>query len=101
MIRVLVQLRDEQWADARELARLEGLSFAAFVRHAIDARLAQSESARFTVSQRALAAVDNLEPFDHDRDGDGDGQGSSVGESGADDNRASHGRSVPRYWLDE
>jgi hypothetical protein len=100
MIRALVQLTDEQWTDARELARLEGLSFAAFVRHAIDARLARSESARFTVKQQALAAVDSFEPYDRDRAGDGEGPGSGVGESGADD-PASRGRSVPRYWLEQ
>ena len=40
VIRTIVQLDDDQWVAAREQARLEGLSLAAFVRRAVDARLA-------------------------------------------------------------
>ena len=98
MIRTIVQLTDEQWVDAREHARLEGLSFAAFVRHAIDARLALAESARFTVRQRALAAIDGPDGGGPYRGGDWEGRGKTDGGIPEDD--PAGGRTVPRYWLD-
>jgi hypothetical protein len=102
MIRTIVQLTDEQWVDAREQARLEGLSLAAFVRHAIDTRLARAESARSAVKRRALAAIDGLELHDRGQAGDSDGRGNGQddqGRSNADD--PGEGRAVPRYWLEQ
>jgi hypothetical protein len=98
VIRAVVQLNDEQWVAAREQARLEGLSLAAFVRRAVDARLASSESARDAIVRRALAAIDRLSevgpPPAADKQADrhgGDGQA----------DRHGGGAGVPRYWLDE
>ncbi len=102
MIRTIVQLTDDQWIDARELARLEGLSLAAFVRLAVDARLERARSARLSVRQRALAAVDGVRVGDGGCDGDQDPRrdvGGEGGESGAD--RSAGGRAVPRYWLEQ
>lgn len=102
MIRTIVQLTDDQWVDARELARLEGLSLAAFVRLAVEARLARARSARLSVRQRALAALDGVQVGGRGRDGDQDPRqdaGGAGGESGANDSAG--GREVPRYWLEQ
>ena len=84
----MVQFDDEQWVAARDQARLEGLSLAAFVRRAVDDRLARAESARGAIVRRALAAIDRLAelgplPGAHGEDG---GRGADPG--------------TPRYWLD-
>jgi hypothetical protein len=99
VIRTIVQLTDEQWVDARECARLDGLSFAAFVRLAIDARLERAESARLAVRQRALAAVDSVEASGRGRGGNGDRRQDGDGESRADE--PAEGRAGPRYWLEQ
>ncbi|HUK76316.1 MAG TPA: hypothetical protein VL117_01810 [Thermoleophilia bacterium] len=100
MIRVIVQLNDEQWVAAREQARSEGLSLAAFVRHAVDARLARAESARDAVVRRALAAIDGLSDA-----APPPGCSDQADRCGADEQPDRCGPDgqggVPRYWLDE
>jgi hypothetical protein len=100
VIRVIVQLDDDQWVAAREQARFEGLSLAAFVRRAVDARLARAESARDAVVRRALAAIDGLSET-----GPPPGVGEQADRCGVGeqaDRFSGDGQgSVPRYWLDE
>ena len=89
MIRAIVQLDDDQWVAAREQARLEGLSLAAFVRRAVDAWLVRTESVRDAIVRRALAAIDRLSAV-----------GPPPGADGQAD-RPGVGSGTPRYWLDE
>ena len=61
----MMQLDDDQWGAAREQARLEGLSLAAFVRKAIDERLARAEQPRSIAKRRALDAIDRVSDTGH------------------------------------
>jgi len=64
------------------------MSLAAFVRRAVDERLARAESARGSIVRRALAAIDGLSDVGPTPRADG-----KDGGRGADPG-------MPRYWLD-
>jgi hypothetical protein len=86
MIRITVQLPEGQLEAARAQARLQGLSLACFVRHAIDVQIVRSESQVRLVRRRALTAVDKVE---------------AVPPPGAAPSGGGQpGAGVPRYWLD-
>ena len=85
----MVQFDDDQWVAARDRARLEGLSLAAFVRRAVDERLAHAESARGAIVRRALAAIDGRSDVGPAPRADGE------------DVCPGAGPGVPRYWLDD
>lgn len=100
MIRITVQLYEEQFDAARAQARLEGLSLAGYVRHAVDLRLARSESLVRMVRHRALAAVDRIEPESLPTSASGSVSGSATGSGGRRGGESGE-RRVPRYWLDD
>lgn len=121
MIRVTVQLYEEQFDAVRERARLDGLSLAGYVRHALDIQVARSESLVRLVRRRALAVVDDVEPgpgttpgpapdpaFDMAAGAGFDmaaGAGFDTAAGPAPGNNAQRGsdpgeRRAPRYWLD-
>jgi len=89
VIRVTVQLPEEQLDAARTQARLEGLSLARYVRQALDAELVRSEARVRLLRRRALTAVDKVD------------FGPPAGAVSAGARPGSGEAGVPRYWIDD
>lgn len=58
MIRTQISFDEERYQQLQQRAREEGVSMAAFVRHAVDAAIAEAD--RAARSRRALSAIGRL-----------------------------------------
>jgi hypothetical protein len=97
MTRTIVQLNDQQGHEAKEQARALGLSFAAYVRVAIEEKLTRARRGKGDPRWRALDAIDRLEPVEApllERP-------ATVVASDSGTVATSDTGLVPRYWLEE